>query len=373
MNRKIIFFHPYFGDGGVERTNIRLSRYFMRQGYQVDFLSLYFRGQIVEEAKACGVKLVELKQKRTAQAVHTIRRYVVKQKKEFQVYIISCQNYANIICWFSLIGQRKNLKLIFTERNNPISLQKYSVSYKDYFILWLMKKIYPCADQIIAISKELADDLSRLVNTPVAYVYNPTFSENFEEKAREVVDEEWFMEDIPVILSVGRFERQKDFPTLIQAFHKVREKRVCRLVLVGDGTKRKALEELVDKLGLEQDVKFIAFDTNPYKYMARATVFVVSSIYEGLCNTVIEATALHVPCVVTDCKSGPKEILLYGEGGKIVSVGDVEEMAEAIEWVLDNKKEAEALMQNAYRHLYRFTEEEAGKRYLEILNMEKSQ
>lgn len=368
MKKKVIFFHPYFGDGGVERTNIRLSRYLMQHGYQIGFMSLCFKGQIIEEAKDCGIELIELRKRRTIQAVYAIRSYIAKQKKKYQVYVISCQNYANIICWFSLIGQRKDLKLIFTERNNPISLQKYSISYKDFFLVWLMKRIYRYADQITAISEELAEDLSRLVNAPVACVYNPTFSENFEEKAREGIDEEWFMEDIPIILSVGRFERQKDFPTLIHAFEKVRQKKLCRLVLVGEGTKRKELEELVDKLGLVQDVKFIAFDRNPYKYMSRATVFVVSSIYEGLCNTVIEATALHIPCVVTDCKSGPKEILLYGKGGKVVQTENVGEMAEAIEWVLENKTKADAMAELAYQQLSRFTADEVGKKYQDILS-----
>lgn len=368
MKKKIIFFHPYFGDGGVERTNIRLSRYFLRQGYLVEFMSLFFQGEIVQEAKESGIKLFELKKKRTIQAVFAIRNYITAQKKEYQIFIISCQNYANIICWFSLIGKRKGIKLIFTERNNPTSLKEYSISGKDKFTIWLMKLIYRYADEVTAISQELAEDLSALVNTKVTCVYNPTFSEDFEEKAREAISEQWFLEKIPIILSAGRLERQKDFPTLIRAFEKIRKKKLCRLVLIGDGSKRNELEKLVHELKLEEEVKFLGFDSNPYKYMARADVFVVSSIYEGLCNTVIEATALRVPCVVTDCKSGPKEILLYGKGGKIVQTGNVEQLAEAILWVLENKKEAEALMEYAYKHLYRFTPEAAGKKYLDILN-----
>lgn len=367
MKKKIIFFHPYFGDGGVERTNIRLSRYFIKQGYIVEFLSLFFAGKIVEEAREAGVHLVELKNERTLSAVFSVRKHIKEEKKNYHVSVISCQNYANIVMWFSLIGIRKGLKLIFAERNSPASLMEYSISKKDKLILWMMKKVYRYADAVTANSQDSADDLSQLVHTAVTCIYNPTFSENFEEKSREKVEEQWFYEDMSVILAVGRLERQKDFSTLIKAFAIVRAKYDCRMVIVGEGSERSKLEELIQELNLTKDVHFAGFQKNPYKYMSKAEFLVSSSIYEGLCNTLIEAIALKCPCVATNCKSGTREILLDGKGGKLVKVGDVNEMAEAMIWTLENRDEARGLMQQAYQQLHRFTEEEAGRKYLDVI------
>lgn len=367
MKNKIIFFHPYFRNGGVERTNIRLSRYFIEKGYEVEFLSLFFEGQIVDEAKACEIRLVPLGEKRTRKAITKIRKYIKQEKKSAHITIISCQNYANLVMWFALVGIRDGVKLIFTERNHPVSLQQYAPGLKSILTILLMKCIYRHADKVVAISQELADDLSKMVHVPVSCIYNPTYSEDFSKMAEEEVADQWFEQDKPIVLSVGRLEKQKDFVTLIKAFAKVKACMECRLVLVGDGSQREKLEKIVDNLNLKENVKILGFDPNPYKYMVRADLFVVSSIYEGLCNTVIEATALKTPCVVTDCKSGPKEILLYGDGGKVVNVGDVDAMADAILWVLNHENDARLLMEKAYRGLSRFTLEATGSRYLDII------
>ncbi len=369
MNEKIIFFHPYFRDGGVERTNIRVSRYLIKKGYDVEFLSLSFEGKIMEEAQQAGITLVALETERTISAIGKIRAYMTDLKKTYKVSIISCQNYANIVMWIALIGKRAGLKLIFAERNSPASLSEYGASKKDKLLLWLMKRIYRYADAITANSQESADDLSELVGAPVTCIYNPTISENYEAKATEKVADEWFLDTIPIILAVGRLDRQKDFPTLIKAFSKVKQEQECRLVIVGEGKDREELTRLVKDLDLEESVKMLGFDSNPYKYMKRATIFASSSIYEGLCNTLIEATALQIPCVATNCKSGTKEILLYGEGGYLADVGDVDGLAGGLVWALKNPEEAKQKMQKAYMALDRFTEETVGKKYLNLLGL----
>jgi len=138
-------------------------------------------------------------------------------------------------------------------------------------------------------------------------------------------------------VAVGRLQMQKDYPTLLHAFAQVRKNRPVRLLILGEGKDRLALEELIKELGLEQDVSLPGFVMNPYAYMARASLFVLSSRWEGLPTVLIEALCCGTPVVSTDCPSGPREILRDGQYGQLVPVGDVDGLAQAIEAALNSK------------------------------------
>jgi glycosyltransferase involved in cell wall biosynthesis len=127
---------------------------------------------------------------------------------------------------------------------------------------------------------------------------------------------------------------QKDFPTLIHAFARVRESHNARLLILGDGDERSTLETLVKHLGLEQDVSMPGFILNPYPFMVHAALFVLSSRWEGLPGVLIEALYCGVPVIATDCPSGPREILADGKYGRLVPVGDPLALSQAIEMTL---------------------------------------
>ena len=127
----------------------------------------------------------------------------------------------------------------------------------------------------------------------------------------------------------------EEFPLLLRAFAAVRQIRPVRLVLLGDGELRAELETLARSLGIAEDLDMPGFDANPFRYMARAAAFVLSSDWEGLPTALIEAMACGCPVVATDCLGGPREILNDGALGRIVSLGDVEALAAAINETLD--------------------------------------
>jgi len=138
-------------------------------------------------------------------------------------------------------------------------------------------------------------------------------------------------------LAVGRLTKQKDFPTLIKAFAKVLENRPTRLLILGEGPDRAALEALVRQLGLEDAVAMPGFVENPYAYMSRSALYVLSSRWEGLPTVLIEALYCGAPVIATDCPSGPREILANGQHGQLVPVGDVTALAQAMEAGLASK------------------------------------
>jgi glycosyltransferase involved in cell wall biosynthesis len=197
---------------------------------------------------------------------------------------------------------------------------------------------YPWADGIIAVSQGVADDLgqiTRLSSDRIQVIYNPIVLPELFTLAQEPVEHPWFKPgEPPVILGVGRLHPQKDFPTLIRAFAEVRKVQQARLMILGDGPERQALTTLVSELGLIEDVAFPGFVQNPYAYMSKAAVFVLSSAWEGLGNVLVEAMAIGTPVVSTNCESGPGEILDGGKYGRLVPVGDSRAIAQAITSVL---------------------------------------
>jgi glycosyltransferase involved in cell wall biosynthesis len=153
-----------------------------------------------------------------------------------------------------------------------------------------------------------------------------------------------------VVLAVGRLTRVKDYPTLLRAFAILRARRPCRLLILGEGRQRPRLERLVGRLGLGEDVRMPGFVANPYAYMARARLLVVSSLREGGPQVLIEALALGTPAVSTDCPSGPREILDGGRYGALVPRRDPAALADAMGATLDAPAPAGLLSEAAARY-----------------------
>jgi len=231
---------------------------------------------------------------------------------------------------------------------------------------FLVRKFYPWADGIVAVSRGVALDLETSSGTPARRMHilpNPVLTPELASKAREALDHPWFgVGEPPVVLGVGRLSKQKDFATLIRAFDRVRRQRTARLVILGDGPERASLEALIAELALADQALLPGFASNPFAYMARAGVFVLSSAWEGMPGALIQAVASGAPVVATDCESGPREVLQGGRYGRLVPVGDPTAMAEAILATLQQPRTAVP-----FEAVERFTRSAAVSGYLEVL------
>ena len=213
----------------------------------------------------------------------------------------------------------------------------------------LLRRVYPWADAIIAVSHGVADGLAEFAGIPrerVTTIYNPIVTPGLHAGARAPLDHPWFRPDAPpVVLGVGRLVPQKDFPTLLRAFARVRAQRLAYLVILGEGKRRGELETLAATLGITEDTAMPGFVENPYAYLARAAVFALSSVREGLPAVLIEALACGCPVVSTDCPSGPAEVLAGGKYGRLVPVGDEAALARAICATLEKAPPRERLIE----------------------------
>lgn len=202
----------------------------------------------------------------------------------------------------------------------------------------LIPRLYPRADAVIAVAEGVAENLRRLRAVPAHKLHaipNAIDLARVERLAQEPVPHPWLAEEIPVILAAGRLFAQKDYPTLLRAFAGLRRSRNVRLIVLGEGPERGRLEALARRLGVERAVHLAGFHANPFAFMARARLFVLSSRFEGMPSVLLEALACGCPVVSTDCPSGPAEILEGGRHGSLVPVGDAEALRAAMDRALD--------------------------------------
>jgi glycosyltransferase involved in cell wall biosynthesis len=273
---------------------------------------------------------------------------------------------ATVLAW-RLAG--RPLPLVLRASNYPLANLKLWLPLRGAIrrcLRWLANRMYPHADAVIAVSDGVAEAIMRLTGLPrehITTIYNPVVDAALIERTREAIDHPWFASgEPPVILSVGRFRMQKDFPTLIRAFARVRSTRPARLMILGDGTRRRALEALVERLGLGSDVALPGYAENPLPWMRRASVFVLSSAWEGLPGVLIEALAAGCPVVSTDCPSGPSEILDRGAYGPLVPSRDPDALAQAILAVLESPPDRDRLRRRAAM----FSVDAAAEKYMAV-------
>ncbi|MFQ5545316.1 MAG: glycosyltransferase [Acidiferrobacterales bacterium] len=335
--KRLALFVPSMRCGGAERVTLILARELVLRGHAVDLLLAQAEGPHLAEVHE-SVRVVDLKASRVLTSLPALVRYLRQERPHA---LLSMMVHTNIVALWARRLAGVSTRAVVSERVTLSWRTEHGATRRGRLWPWVIRRFYPWADSIIAVSNGVADDLVQVAGIPHEYVrtiYNPIVRPELREKAQAPLDHPWFKPGQPlVVLAAGRLTEQKDFPALIQAFARVRQLRPARLLILGEGRERPALETLIRQLGLEKDVSLPGFEANPYPYMARASVFVLSSRFEGLPGVLIEALSCGAPLIATDCPSGPREILKDGQYGQLVPVGDIAALAQAIEMALSGK------------------------------------
>lgn len=326
----IALYIPSLRGGGAERAMLTVANGLADRGLGVDLVLVSAEGPYLREVSK-DVRLVDLHSGRVLSSLPGLVRYLRKERPKA---LLSALNHANVMAIMARRLANVPTRLVVSERSTVSRAASQSQTLRQRCMLPLMRWSYRKADAVVAVSEGVADDLAFAISLPRAridVIYNPVVTPDLETRAAEPVDHPWVgSEKPPVILAVGRLTPAKDYPTLIRAFAKVRSKHDCRLVILGEGELRVSLEALVSALGIDDSVQLPGFVENPFAWMRQASLFVLSSAWEGLPNVLIQAMACGTPVVSTDCPSGPREILEGGEWGVLVPVGNSTALAAAI-------------------------------------------
>ena len=315
---------------------VTLANGFARRGYRVDLVLASAAGPYLKDVSP-DVRVVDLRAGRVIRALWPLVRYL---RRERPVAMLSAMNHANVVAVLARRLAGVNTRLVVSERTTISSEARRASGWSARAVYALVPRLYRRADAIVAVSREAARDLEAfagLAAGAVTPIYNPFDLARIARMAAESIPHPWFApgQRRPVVLAVGRLVELKDFPTLLRAFAAVRQRRDARLLILGEGELRGELAGLAHSLGLgPDDFDMPGFVANPYAYLARAALFVLSSRWEGLPGVLIEAMACGTPVVSTDCPSGPREILEDGRWGALVPVGDGAALADAIEAAL---------------------------------------
>lgn len=360
---RIALYVPNLSGGGAERVMVTVANALSERGHDVDLVLVKVEGDYTDLLED-SVRIVDLDASRILASLPALIRYLREHRPDA---LLSTLFFTNVVATWACRWVEDPPRLVLREANTVSAKGAQADHWKYRLMPYLSKWFYPWADRVVTVSEAAADDLVQVtgINRDKARtIYNPVVTDTLERQAQEPVDHPWFGEGTPpVVLGAGRLERQKDFETLIQAFEQVRRERDARLVILGRGSRKEKLQELAASLGLADDVLLPGFVDNPFKYMRRADIFVLSSRFEGLPGVLIQAMATGTPVVSTNCPSGPREILKEGEYGPLVPVGDSRALSDGIQAVLADSPSSKTMKNAADR----FRRENAVQRYLDEL------
>lgn len=229
---------------------------------------------------------------------------------------------------------------------------KRSPTFKEkLLILYLLKR----SKNILVPSIGIRDDLInnfRLDNKKFSVIYNGFDLDQIRRQSKETIS---LNKDCSWIVTASRLGPPKDFDTLLNAFRIIRDKINAKLLIIGEGPYEQIIKEIISKLKLDNDVYMLGFQDNPFKYIARSDVFVLSSLSEGLPSSIIEAMALGIPVVATNCPSGPSEIIRDRINGFLVPVGDSKKFASAVLSLTQNDELRHSISIEAFKRAQSFS------------------
>jgi len=358
----LAFLIPSLRGGGAERVIVDLASEAANRGLRVDIVVVNRENAAIDDVGA-GVRIIDLNRTRVAFALPVFMRYLRRARPPA---ILSTLGHTNVL---ALVGARltRGSRIVVRE---AVTVEKDLAGggYMMRVVYGLMRLTYPWADAIVAVSEGVAQSLIAelgLAPAKVRVIFNPAITPRVLEGAKEALDHPWFRpNEPPVVLGVGRLDAQKGFDTLLRSFAEARRLEPCRLLLLGEGPLRGELQSLAHELGIFEDFEMPGFVRNPFAYMARCGVFVLSSRWEGLPNVLIQALAVGAKAVATDCPNGPREVTDKGRLAPLVPVDDVAGLADAIVVALRSQP-----VKPGAEWFQRYALEHVTSRYLALLKV----
>ena len=359
MKKEVIIFMPSIEGGGVEKNLFLVSNYLAKRikSLKVITISKKFKKKFNK-----SVKIISLESNiwddfsRRVKYFLSIILLINEILKNKNIVVMSFQ--ANIYC--ILICKLFSITVISRSNSAPIGWSK-NLFKKKIFEIGLR-----LADKIIVNSIEFKRDLKKEFNINATCIYNPLNKNEILDKSKKKSAKIFKSNKKLRILNIGRFTDQKDQLTLLKSLNNLKNDILFEACIVGRGMLKKKLQKYISNNNLNKYVKIIDFVDNPYPLIKQTNLFVLSSKFEGLPNVLLESLVLKKFIISSDCRTGPKEILLNGKGGFLFNVGDHKMLEKKIKYFHLNKIKCQKMMMNSYKSLKRFDYNKNLKMYLDL-------
>jgi glycosyltransferase involved in cell wall biosynthesis len=358
--------------GAFARVAAGLSKGFVQHAVDVDVVYVHTDDYPQDLEFPSEVRLVHLGPRRTILSVPALARYLRERRPEAMISISFVQNAPAVL---AKVLSRWNGMLLLNEVSNMSykSGVEHRRDIRFRYMPSIARILYPRAQGLVAPSQDVLRDLGDTIGLarrrlPLRVIANPVDIDEVRLKAaQEPQSPDLLMPGPPLILGVGRLERQKNFGLLIRAFARLRKERPARLLILGSGPEKDSLQALIAKLGVDREVFLPGMARNPFPYMARADVFALSSEEEGFGLVLVEAMAVGLPIVATRCPGGPGEILEDGRSGILVAPGDERELAKSLSEVLDDEYHRRELVESGLRRAEHFSPSRIAAQWLSFM------
>lgn len=346
--KNLIIFMPTINHGGgVEKNFFIISNYLSTklQKISVITLSKSVRKKLNRKIKVICPKigLIENFGRRAKFLISMIFLFkeVIKNKNS----TVLC--FQGII-YCTLLCKLTRTRIIIRSNSSPSGWSK------NFFKKFLYKKIYSLADKIIVNSLSFQKEMNYKFNLKSICIYNPLNIKEIYKHSKKKIKINFFKKKSINIICVARLSDQKDHSCLIESINILKNHHDIRLILLGSGPLKNKITSSIKNLKLTKNIKIIGFKKNPYPYISKSDLLILSSKYEGLPNVLLEAIALKKFVISSDCPTGPREILDYGKGGELFKVGDHLTLSSKIKFFIKNKKNINSKKIYAFKRLKRF-------------------
>ena len=355
--KSLLIFIPSIENAGVEKNLYLIANYIEKKKITVKILTAFNCKKKFLNKK---IKILSLKKNNS----RTIKTRFLKTLITIFLFFRYCRNEDIVILSFQssitaiILGIIFKKKIIVRSNTSP---DKY---IKNFFYKNIFKFFFNFADKIIVNSYEFKKRFRKFFSITPDVVYNP-----FVGKKAKKINFTFFNDKKSLkIINVARLTDQKDHLTLLNAVKKLSEFKKCKLLIIGQGYKEKILRKYVLENKLQKIVKLIGYKENPESYIKISDVFVLSSIYEGLPNVLIESLYLKKYVISSDCHTGPKEILNNGQYGELFNVGDYNQLYKLLKSFNNKSKKIRFKISQGYKSLARFDHKSNCRKYFQIIS-----
>tara|TARA_Y100000816_G_scaffold220828_1_gene165812 strand:+ start:1308 stop:2399 length:1092 start_codon:yes stop_codon:yes gene_type:complete len=361
MKSKIILFMPCIDTGGVEKNFFLISNFLAKNINNVTVITI---SKNIKKQLNRRINVVSLnydiwnKLSRRIKFVLGLFLLIKEIFKNKDAIVLSFQ--ANIYCGF--LSKLLGFNLIIRSNSSPEGWSKNFIKKQLY------KFGLNAASQIIVNSLEFKKIIKKKFNINSVNIYNPLNSKEIIDLSKKKIKFNFFEKNYLNLINIGRLENQKDHLTLLRAIKLIKDRIKIKLLIIGNGSMQNEIGAFIEKNNLKSNVKIINNLDNPFPYLLKSDLFVLSSIFEGLPNVLLEALTLNKFVISTNCSTGPAEILVNGKGGILVPIKNYKKLARSIIYYNSNKQKLKKKLHYAKKHLKRFDFKKNLNSYLNIIN-----
>jgi|TARA_B100000780_G_C21120995_1_gene454078 glycosyltransferase involved in cell wall biosynthesis len=361
IKNKLVLFMPSLEGGGVEKNFFLLSNFLIKKLDNVVVITISKKYKYKFNKK---ISFVTPKYffwdsfGRVIKYIISLYLLFIEYLKDKKLTVFCFQG--NVLC--IIFCKIFNIKIIIRPNSSPSGWSQNPL--KQFIFTHTLKQ----ADRIIVNSFKFKNELKKKLNIKSECIYNPLNYKQIKELSKKKIKESSSRKSSLKIINVGRLVDQKDQITILKAINYIKHKVRVSLLIIGEGNKKNKLAEYIKMNNLDKIVKIKNHTKNPFPYIKSADIFVLSSLFEGLPNVLLEAITLNCFVISTNCPTGPSEILDMGKGGLLFKTSDYKDLSSKILNFVSNNKKNKNKIKFAHKRLDRFDYNLNLKKYFDTIS-----